>query len=166
ANRSPRPSANSLQPSPSSIDDGRLKGKSQPITAFCWAMNSTRAVRQRERSAPEPGRSEAGRQLSMRTRVPSIRPSAIQTASPAFSAPLKSMPMIRSGIDLLAEQFESSLERRVADRLPVAMEVMALDHRLASFALARKIDQTHRLGWRPAPWAGDSGYRQRHVGVG
>src|SRR5262249_24786594 len=131
----------------------------------CSAMNSTRAGRQRDRSGPEPGRSEAGRQVSMRTRVPSIRASATQTASPAYSAPLKSMPMIRSAIDLLAEQFEAGLERSEADRLPVAMEVMAFDKRLASFALARKIDQTHGLGRRPAPRAGDSSYRQRHVGV-
>src|SRR5262245_23959055 len=127
-------------------------------------MKVTSAARQRARSGPEPVRSAAGPQLSIRTPRPSILASEIQIASPAFSAPLKSMPMTRLVIDLLAQQLERGFERCKADRLAVAVELMTLDHRFSPSALAGEIDQADRLRRRRASWAGDASHGHGHVG--
>src|SRR5262249_21636066 len=130
------------------------------------AMKSTSAGKQRARSGAEPAMSAAGPHASMRTRSPSIRASAIQIAWPALSAPLKSMPMIRSAIGQLAEQFESRFKRCEPDRSAVAVELMTLDQRLAPFSLAGEIDEADRLRRRRAGRTGDTGHRHRHVGMG
>src|SRR3546814_9261227 len=97
--------------------------------------------------APAPGRASAGRQVSMASSPRAMRPSAIQMARPAAAAPLKSTPTIRravfkrSGVKLLLQQGQGHLNRGHAHRVPIAVELVALDDRLAPLARAAEIDE-------------------------